>query len=245
MELDKAYKILALKNGISNRAAKEMLDSNMVLSEGKIIRASDLINKKTPLLIQQYFKPIKIFEDNEILAINKPAFFDSMKLLKLYPKWCLLNRLDKHTSGVILLTKEDSEFRVKAINEFKKENVYKEYLALVKGVVTQDMEINKPITTIKNNYAISKIDTKLGKHAITNIYPMKLIGKRTLLKIIIKTGRTHQIRLHLNSILHPIIGDNVYGKIPYKRLMLHSYKIKLFDYEFCAKEGDFWTYLQK
>lgn len=244
MELEKAYKILALHMNISNRAAKEMLDSNMVFSNGKILNASELINKKTQLSIQKYTEPEKIFEDKTILAINKPAFFDSEKLLKIYSKWCLLNRLDKFTSGVILLTKEDSKFRTQAINEFKKENVYKEYLALVKGIIAQDVEINKPITTIKNNYAISKIDIKHGKHATTNITPLEMIGKKTLIKVVIKTGRTHQIRLHLNTISHPIIGDNLYGKVPYKRLMLHSYKIKLFDYEFCAKEGDFWTYLQ-
>lgn len=242
--LDKAYKILALKENISNRIAKEMLDSKMVFSNGKILQASTLISINTPLSIQNILKPIKIFEDDLILAINKPAFFDSQKLLKLYPKWRLLNRLDKHTSGVILLTKEDSNFRNEAINEFKKENVYKEYLALVKGILPQEIEINKPITTIKNNYAISKIDFKKGKKAISKITPLRLIGKQTLIKAVIKTGRTHQIRVHLNSILHPIIGDSLYGKIPYKRLMLHSYKIKLFDYEFCAKEGDFWSYLQ-
>ena len=244
MRLEKAYKVLAIKTNISNRAAKEMLDSNMILSRGKILRASDLINHKTPISVQQYSKPTKIFEDKEILAINKPAFFDCIKLLRLYPKWRLLNRLDKHTSGVILLTREESTFRIRAINEFKKENVYKEYLALVKGIVTQNIEINKPITTIKNNYAISKIDIKHGKHALTSISPIQLFGKQTLLKVVIKTGRTHQIRLHLNSISHPIIGDNLYGRTPYRRLMLHSYKIKLFNYEFCANEGDFWTYLQ-
>ncbi len=241
--VDKAYKILSIRENISNRRAKELLDLGLVFSNGKKIRASDLISPKMPLKVMLLETPKVIFEDKFILAINKPAFFDSYDLEKKFSGWVLLNRLDKHTSGVILLTKDD-EFRKEAINEFKNERVYKEYLALVKGIVPQEMTIDKPILTIKGNYAKSKIDNKLGKRAITNIAPLRLINKNTLLKVIIKTGRTHQIRLHLDSIKHPVLGDNIYGKEPFARLMLHSYKISLFDYEFCSDKGSFWKYLQ-
>ena len=241
--MDKAYKILSLRENISNRKAKEMLDLGLVFSSGKKIRASDLISKKTPLKILSQENPKVLFEDKFILAVAKPPFFDSYLLEKKFSNYKLLNRLDKYTSGVILLTK-DSDFKDKVINEFKNGLVYKGYLASAKGIIPQDLIINKPILTIKGNYAKSKIDEKAGKNAITNITPLKLINKNTLLKVVIKTGRTHQIRLHLDSINHPILGDSIYGRVPFARLMLHSYKISLLDYEFCSNEGSFWKYLQ-
>lgn len=241
--MDKAYKILSIKENISNRKAKELLDLGLVFSNGKKIRASDVISNNTPLKVMLLEKPKIIFEDKFILAVNKPPFYDSYDLEKVFNGWFLLNRLDKHTSGVILLIRDD-DFKNKAINEFKNHRVYKEYLALVKGIVPQEMIIDKPILTIKGNYAKSRIDNKLGKKAITDISPLRLINKNTLLKVVIKTGRTHQIRLHLDSVNHPILGDNIYGKIPFDRLMLHSYKISLLDYEFISNEGSFWKYLQ-
>ena len=241
--MDKAYKILSLGENISNRKAKEMLDLGLVFVNGKKIRASDLVSPKTPLKILSLESPEVLFEDNFILAVSKPPFFDSYDLEKKFSGYKLLNRLDKQTSGVILLTK-DSDFKDKVINEFKQGLVYKEYLALVKGIIPQDLVIDKPILTLKGNYAKSKIDNKLGKKAITNITPLRLINKNTLLKVVIKTGRTHQIRLHLDSINHPILGDNIYGREPFARLMLHSYKISLFDYKFCSNKGSFWKYLQ-
>ena len=241
--MDKAYKILSLRENISNRKAKEMLDLGLVFVNGKKIRASDLVSPKTPLKILSLERPEVLFEDNFILAVSKPPFFDSYDLEKKFSGYKLLNRLDKQTSGVILLTK-DSDFKDKVINEFKQGLVYKEYLALVKGIIPQDLVIDKPILPLKGNYAKSKIDNKLGKKAITNITPLRLINKNTLLKVVIKTGRTHQIRLHLDSINHPILGDNIYGREPFARLMLHSYKISLFDYKFCSNKGSFWKYLQ-
>lgn len=241
--MDKAYKILSLRENISNRKAKELLDLGLVFSSGKKVRASDMVSHNIPLKIMSVENPKVIFEDKFILAISKPPFFDSYDLEKKFNGWKLLNRLDKHTSGVILLVRDD-DFKNKAISEFKNERVYKEYLALVKGIVPQEMTIDKPILTLKGNYAKSKIDNRLGKRAITTITPLRLVNKNTLLKVAITTGRTHQIRLHLDSIDHPVLGDNIYGREPFDRLMLHSYKISLFDYEFCSDEGSFWKYLQ-
>ena len=241
--MDKAYKILALKQNISHRKAKEMLDLGLVFGNGKKILASELIAFKTPLKILSLEDSKILFEDRFILAVHKAPFVDSYMLEKKFSPYTLLNRLDKDTSGVILLTK-DMDFKNKAINEFKNNLVYKEYLALVRGIIPQDLVIDRAILTTKGHYAKSKIDDKLGKKAITNITPLKIIGRNALLKIVIKTGRTHQIRLHLDSINQPILGDKIYGKVPFDRLMLHSYKISLFDYEFCSKEGSFWKYLQ-
>ena len=242
--MDKAYKILAVRENISSRSAKKLLDSGLVESSGKKIRASDMISQKTPLKVIEIDKCEVLFRDEHILAINKPNAFDSSLLEKKFSGFALLHRLDKPTSGVILLAKKDSKFYEKALAEFKNRAVYKEYLALVSGIVAEPQIIDKPIYTAKNHYAKSEIDFKRGKSAISEITPLQIYGKKTLLKVVIKTGRTHQIRIHLQSIKHPILGDNVYGGESFKRLMLHSYKIRIFEYEFCAQGGNFWKFLQ-
>ncbi|MFG5109088.1 RNA pseudouridine synthase, partial [Campylobacter lari] len=76
--------------------------------------------------------------------------------------------------------------------------------------------------------------SKDGLSAMTQIEPLSVVGKKTLVKAVIKTGRTHQIRVHLKSIGHSIVGDRLYGGIDFKRIMLHALKIKIFDYEFSS-----------
>ena len=117
-------------------------------------------------------------------------------------------------------------------------------MALVSGIIAEPVIINKPIFSQKNHYAKSSIDFKRGKSALSEVTPLKIYGKKTLVKVVIQSGRTHQIRIHLQSIKHPIVGDLVYGGESFMRLMLHSYKISIFDYTFCAEGGNFWTFLQ-
>lgn len=242
--MDKAYKILAQRENISNREAKNLLDSGLVQSGGKKIRASDLIAPKTPFKILVRESCEVLFRDENILALNKPNALDCAILEKKFSDFSLLHRLDKPTSGVILMAKKDSEFYTRAILEFKNRAVYKEYLALVSGIIAEPFTINKPILTIKKNgIAKSIINFKRGKSAISEIAPLKIYGKKTLIRVVIKTGRTHQIRVHLQDAKHPILGDFAYGGENFARLMLHAHKINIFDYEFSADGGNFWTFL--
>ncbi|WP_104697962.1 MULTISPECIES: RluA family pseudouridine synthase [unclassified Helicobacter] len=231
---DKAYKILSIQEGISNKKAKELIDRGLVSFKGKkVLLARADFPMGTIFEIQKIKKPQVIFEDKNILALNKPAFVESYELASYFRDWVLLHRLDQETSGVILLVKEDSLFHKKAKQEFREQKVYKEYFALVSGFISEEMTIDKPILTLKNGYAKSKI-SKDGLPALTQIKPVSIFGKKTLVRAIIKTGRTHQIRVHLRSIGHSIVGDRFYGGIEASRMMLHSSKIKIFDYEFYA-----------
>ncbi len=232
----KAYKLLALQEGISNKAAKEMIDRGIVyIGNKRVVIARGEVDIKTKFKVQNIQKIEKIFEDSDIIAINKPAFLSSEEVSKKigYP---LLNRLDKETSGVLLLVK-DEDFQKRAIKEYKEKKVLKEYIAWVDGRVIESIEIDKPILTIKRKKAYSKI-SKDGKDAISFVEPLMIEGNKSKVKVTIKTGRTHQVRVHLKSIAHPILGDTSYGGKPYKRVMLHSYKTELLGYSFVAKEPE-------
>ncbi|PDX56373.1 RluA family pseudouridine synthase [Helicobacter pylori] len=234
--MEKAYKILSIQENISHKKAKTLIDSGLVSIGGKKLSvARKELPKNTRFSVQKVEKPSVIFEDENILALFKPPFIESYDLASFFKDWALLHRLDKETSGVILLVKENSEFHLKAKKAFKDRAVKKEYLAIVQGIIEEEREINAPILTIKTTKAFSKISKK-GQEAVTIITPLKIINKKTLLKVGIKTGRTHQIRVHLKHINHPIIGDTLYNNEPdsAKRLMLHAHKIALLGYEFEA-----------
>lgn len=239
MKEEKAYKLLAIQEGISNNEAKELIDSGLVSAKGqKIAVARAMMSAATKFNVQKMPKPSVIFEDENLMAISKPAFLTSEKVSEMY-KFPLLHRLDKETSGVLLLVKNE-EFQKKAIDEFKHRRVKKEYLAIVKGIVTEEMSVNEPIITLKNRgAAFSKISPN-GKEAISLITPVLAAGKKSLVKVEIKTGRTHQIRVHLNHLGFGIVGDERYAKNRAKRMYLHAYKIELFDYKFKANlDSDF------
>ncbi|NCD12748.1 MAG: RluA family pseudouridine synthase [Epsilonproteobacteria bacterium] len=237
MKMEKAYKLLALQEGISNRAAKELIDRGVVYAAGKKVSvAREELSPSTKFKVEK-IAPIKVlFEDEYIMAVDKPAFMTSEEVAEI-KKLPLLHRLDRETSGVLLLTKDDA-FREKAVNAFKKREVQKEYIAIVEGKVVEAVDVNAPILTIKKgNSAYSKISPD-GKEAISHIEPLMIEGKRSKVKVKIETGRTHQIRVHLKSIGASILGDTEYGGRPYKRLMLHASKIMLLGYIFQSKEPE-------
>ncbi|WP_294955003.1 RluA family pseudouridine synthase [Sulfurovum sp.] len=237
MATDKAYKILAQQQGISNNKAKELIDRGLVFVDDrkvKIARAE--ISTETKFRIE-YPEDIEIlYEDEDIIAVNKPAQVDSYEIQDAIAGAELLHRLDRDTSGVLLLGRNEA-FIKRAIGEFKNRRVEKHYVAWVDGVVYEKMEIDEPIFTIKKGKAFSVIDPVRGKKAHTVVTPEEIQGKKSKVHIEISTGRTHQIRVHLAHAGHPVIGDEQYGsQTQAKRILLHSAKMKILDYEFNAKE---------
>lgn len=236
MAQEKAYKLLAAQEGISNSVAKSMIDRGLVyVGNKKVMIARGDLDEKTIFRVEKIEKIRPIFENDDLIVVDKPAFVNSDEIERQFKPAVLLHRLDRETSGVLMLVKND-EFRNKAIEEFKKDRVYKEYIAWVEGILSEPVDIDKPIlTTKRNNRANSNISSK-GKPARTEVFPDIVSGGKTKVKCIIHHGRTHQIRAHLRYIEHSIIGDEQYGGRRAKRVMLHAYKVRLLGMEFIAPE---------
>lgn len=229
-----AYKLLADQEGISNNKAKKLIDDGLVsINNQKVEIARAEVPQKTRFTIKKIEKPKIIFEDENLIALEKPAFLNSEDI-KIDGAQ-LIHRLDRETSGILLFSKNE-EFRQKCIQEFKHNRVTKEYIAWVEGMVAEEVVIDKAIKTIKKGSAYSKID-KNGKSAKSIVTPLEVHGKKSKVKVQILTGRTHQIRVHLKSINHPVIGDTQYGsRVKASRILLHASFIKILDYAITSKE---------
>ncbi|MEJ2414300.1 MAG: RNA pseudouridine synthase [Sulfurimonas sp.] len=236
MATEKAYKLLAMQEGISNSQAKSMIDRGLVyVGNKKVMIARGEIDPKTIFRVQKVEKPNIIFKNSDLIVVDKPAFVNSDEIERQFKGARLLHRLDRETSGVLMLVTNE-EFREKAIKEFAKDKVYKEYIAWLEGILTESVIVDKPIMTQKkNNKAYSNVSPK-GKPAITEFYPEEVSAKKTKAKIIIHHGRTHQIRVHARYIEHSIVGDELYGGRRAKRVMLHAHKVKLLGMEFVSPE---------
>ena len=235
---DKVYKVLAISHGLSNSKAKELCDKGLVYMHGKRVNiARAIVDVDAKLTVKEQAKLSIILEDDDILAINKPAFMDSYELEKKFAPFKLLHRLDKETSGVIIMTKNE-KIRSKCIREFQDLKVYKEYVAVVHGLCSDEITMTDFIETKKLKNKSKSFISKKGKPATTTASPLSYVGKKSKIKVVITHGRTHQIRVHLAHHSLPIVGDADYGfNSKSDRMLLHSKRIKILDYDIHAKEG--------
>lgn len=140
----------------------------------------------------------------------------------------ILHRLDRNTSGLLMIAKNNKTHEFLA-EQIKERAVVKKYLAIVKGVVKQDSGvINLPIgRNPKHPQKMAVVED--GKPSITEFKVLKRFKDATFLELDLKTGRTHQIRVHLSHLHHPIINDSLYGgsgfKVKTQEQVLQSYKL--------------------
>jgi 23S rRNA pseudouridine1911/1915/1917 synthase len=169
-------------------------------------------------------KPEILYEDDHIILVNKPADlltipdrFDAAKpslyghLNSIYGKVFIVHRLDRETSGIIIFAKNEDAHRHLSI-QFEKHETDKIYLTLLDGVLHQDTgEIDKPIAphiSVPGRQVIAK----RGKASLTLYKVIEKFKHFTLAEANIKTGRTHQVRVHFQSIGYPLAVDSLYGR---------------------------------
>ena len=190
------------------------------------------------------------YEDDFLLIIDKPAgmlvhptvsqwdgtLYDLVKdyyaakgiKADIHP----VSRLDKNTSGLVIFAKEP-------IIQFwlSQQEIVKEYLAIAQGHITEPYGIiTAPIARKEGSIIERCVDYKRGKEAKTAYTVLGYYGGNTLIKLQLFTGRTHQIRVHMAHLGHPLVDDNLYGTPgPQSRHALHAYRLA-----FKHPVGDFW-----
>lgn len=231
--------------------------NNKVVKSAYKIKTGDKIKVKIYSPRKINVEPEKIsldilYEDNDIIVVNKPAGLIvhpagtcgySGTLVNALLYHCknlsgiggflrpgIVHRLDKDTSGVLVVAKTDKAHE-NLSKQFEERKVLKKYLVLVHGTFKERSgEIKVPIgRSIKNRKKIG-ILSKKKREAITYFKVIDEFKDATLLDVTPKTGRTHQIRVHLKFLGHPVIGDSLYGKRDeiINRQALHCYKLGFF-----------------
>lgn len=192
---------------------------------------NDKIELSAPNDFKTLPKPETIYEDDNVIVLNKPAGMLSMAK----GEWCpettledfglLVHRLDRDTSGVVILAKNE-ETQKMLRKQFQDRKTHKTYIAIVEGRPKMDEAlIDLPI--IRN---LKRPNTFLvapgGKESKTYYRVLKSNDKYSLLELKPETGRTHQLRVHLNYLGCPILGDSVYGNGG-ERMYLHAHKLEI------------------
>lgn len=202
------------------------------------LEAGQVITIEKPALEEAELAPEDIpldvlFEDDCIIVINKPAdlpvhppkagrggtlanalLFHFQKLSRPDPiRPGIVHRLDADTSGVIVCAKDDSA-HFKLAKQFEQRSVNKEYLAIVRGRMKQPSgEIDMPIGRHPDHYEMQRVHPG-GRHAVTRWEVLEEFKRFSLLRLKPESGRTHQLRVHLSAINHPIVGDRLYSRKP-------------------------------
>ncbi len=255
------YKMLRKKNiTLNNKKSdgKEKLKENDIV---KIFMADETIEKFRGLFQIELPEPINldiVYEDENVIFINKKIGMLSQKskendvslneyvisylvnegklsiedLKTFKPSVC--NRLDRNTSGLIVAGKSLQGLQDMS-KMFKERTLHKYYLAVVVGAINEPMKITGYLKKNNKTNKVTITNKTDGEYIETYYEPVKVLDDVTLLKVQLITGKTHQIRAHLSSINHPIIGDYKYGKKEindiYKKKygienqMLHSYQL--------------------
>ncbi len=188
--------------------------------------------------------PLEILhDDHEVLLVNKPAGLLSVpgkgehlsdclmtRVQAIFPQALLVHRLDRDTSGVMVFGLTPHAQRHLGL-QFEKRQTKKTYVARVWGDVVEDTgTIDLPLIVDWPNRPRQMVDHQNGKQAITDWKVMRRQNGTTRMRLMPKTGRSHQLRVHMVAIGHPILGDPFYAEGPtreFPRLMLHAEELRI------------------
>ncbi len=209
------------------------------------IREKDVIYLNVPEAVEPEILPENIpldilYEDKDVLVVNKPKDMvvhpapghytgtlvnaimyhckDNLSGINGVLRPGIVHRIDKDTTGSLIICKNDIAHNSLS-EQLKKHSITRKYVAMVHGVLKEDSgTIEGPIGRNPNDRLKMAINYQNGKDAITHYRVLKRFDKFTFVECVLETGRTHQIRVHMASIHHPLLGDELYGpaKCPYK-----------------------------
>ncbi|HQN75036.1 MAG TPA: RluA family pseudouridine synthase [Bacillota bacterium] len=204
--------------------------ASYVLRFGDLIEVMDVDFSETEIVPTKMDLDI-VYEDEDVLVVNKPSgmvvhpapghYQDTLVNGLLWHiknlsdvngemRPGIVHRIDKDTSGLLMVAKNNYAHDILA-KELQDKLTKREYIALVEGIIVNKRgKINAPIGRDKNN-RLKMAVTAAGKEAITNFEVLETYEDKTLIKCILETGRTHQIRVHMQYINHPLVNDYVYG----------------------------------
>jgi len=223
VRLDQA--IAARHPELSRRKARELISLQRVLVNDRPVRvASREVSDSDRITIVEALPELDVIRETpKFVALNKPAGMPTQpvrerdrrsleELLRIrYREIFLVHRIDTHTSGVVVFAKtRRAAAELSAL--FASREIRKTYLAVAEGAIDQETTIESPIG---------------GKDAHTIVRPLRRLEGMTLVEAQILTGRTHQIRIHLQSIERPVVGDRRYGStMTAPRMLLHAWKLE-------------------
>lgn len=251
----KLSNFLKFEINMSTRLYRKLIRGGFIIINGRTAKSDDILKKgdKLEVILEtnetQDIEPEDIpinvvYEDEDLLVVDKPPFMvvhptkshpsgtlanGVMNYFRKTEQNCivrLVNRLDRDTSGLVIIAK--SQFAHMAMAQKLERNLIdKYYITIVEGKMegqgTIDLPIDRPTLD-----SIKRVVMENGQRAITHYEVLKSGERASCLLVKLETGRTHQIRVHLSHLGHPIIGDTLYGKESeyIKRQALHAYKLK-------------------
>lgn len=229
-------------NGKNEKSSYRVKENDVVEYEEKELVPSEMKKENIPLDI--------VYEDEDLMVINKPRGMvvhpanghHEGTLVNALLGYCtdlsgingverpgIVHRIDKDTSGLLVVCKNDFAHNEIA-KQLKDKTMHREYYALCKGVIKEDDgKIIAPIGRDPYDRLKMAVDVKNGKEAITFFHVEERFNQYTLVSVRLFTGRTHQIRVHMHYIGHPLEGDPLYGKkknlLFQNGQLLHAYRI--------------------
>jgi 23S rRNA pseudouridine1911/1915/1917 synthase len=254
--------ISCLLPDISRSKIKQWIDQGYILINDELINPKKkvLTGDRITVFIQNDDKNLQflpedidfhiIYSDNDIAVINKPpglvvhpadgnwtgtllnGILKKFPLNKFLPRAGIVHRLDKDTSGLLVIALNDLA-QQSLIYQLQNKTVYREYRAIVWGDIYCSGKISEPIGRHPKNRIKMSVNKINGKDAVTNYEPIENFTYHSYIKCILETGRTHQIRVHMNHNKTPIVGDPIYGykKIfPFKKNINKDFVDKLLQF---------------
>ena len=232
---------------VNNKTVKP----SYTLSENDIITCSDFETELNYIPPQNIPLDI-IYEDDNMLVVNKPSgmlthptttekentlvnalkfkYGENLSDINGDFRRGILHRLDRNTSGLLMVAKNNPTHEFLA-NQIKEKTAIRKYLAVVKGVIDEDLILDYPIGRHKTQpQKMDVVFDEKGKPSLTELKILEKFKEATFVELTLKTGRTHQIRVHLSHIGHPVYNDTLYGfgkvKIKTEEQVLEAYKLK-------------------